>query len=719
MALRAFEDMEYHPDTEKLVKILQTKTQNTNPLFFRVMVGYYWGLAAAQMRSGITGFVGKKPIPINVYAFNLSPSGTGKGHSTGVMETEVLDKFFETFKEHTFPLMAEQNIQNLATRRATRNGSEPDDELVKLQKDFNNLGAPMMSFSEATSPAIKQMRQKLLMAGVGACNLQVDEIGVNLQATLEPLTTYLELYDKGLVKDKLTKSTSDNARIEGLDGATPANLLLFGSPQKLLDGGQTEQLLMELLEMGYARRCLFGYIRTAEKQAGLSADDLYDQLFNTSNDGFIQDLSLRLEALAESINVNKMIRLPKDVCLTLLEYKLHCEERSRKFNEHDAIRKSEMDHRYFKALKLAGAYAFVDGAPEITERTLEHAIKLVEDSGDACNQLLTPEKNYVKVAKHLAATDSELTLADLDADCPAFKGSRAIKDECITMATAWGYKNNVIIKKSFTEGIMFLRGETLEETNLDEMILAFSEEMTEGYNNQRAPFHKLDRVLTTDGFHWVNHHLKGGYRKEENAEAGFNTIVLDIDGTCQLSTAMMLLKDYKALYYTTKRSTEDCNRFRIILPTNYVLKLDAAEYKEFYNNVLKSLPFEGDESASHRCKKWLSNDTKAIYTDGKLFDVLDFIPKTSKNEAREATFKDQQSLDNLERWVINNTGDGNRNVQLHKYARVLVDSGLDFEPIVSRVKALNDKLPGKLSEDELTMTIFKTVNAELIKRASA
>ncbi|WP_171194809.1 DUF3987 domain-containing protein [Acinetobacter sp. A47] len=716
MALRAVSDMEFHPTSEKLVKVLQTKTQNTDPLFFRILVAYYWGMVAAQMRAGVTGFMGKSSIPINVYAMNLAPSGAGKGHSSGVIEGEVLNRFFTTFREHTFPILADQNLVTLATKLATRNGTDPDDELVKLQKEFNSLGALMMSFSEATSPAIKQMRQKLLMANAGACNLQVDEIGVNLQATLEPLTTYLELYDKGLVKDKLVKSTADNVRFEKIDGATPANLLLFGSPQKLLDGGKTEQLLMELLEMGYARRCLFGFTRQATKQDGLSPDQLYDQLFNTSNEDFLEDLSMKFEQLADMVNIGKNIRLPKPVCLVLLEYKLQCEKLSRTLSEAEAIRKSEMDHRYFKVLKLAGAYAFMDMSPEITMGHLENAIKLVEASGKACEELLRPERNYVKVAKHLAHSPNELTLADLDTECPAFAGSRAVKEEILLMAAAWGYKNNVIIKKIFTDGVQFLRGESLDETNLDEMILAFSTDMTEGYENVRVPFSKLPRVYTGPAFHWVNHHLKGGYRKEENAEEGFNTIVLDIDGTCQLKTAMMLLKDYKAIYYTTKRSTPETNRFRIILPTNYVLKLDAADYKEFYMNVLESLPFEGDASAAHRCKKWLSNPTDAIVTDGQLFDVLPFIPKTSKNEERERKFQDQTSLDNLERWVINNTGDGNRNVQLHKFARVLCDAGHDFNTITTRVSALNDKLPGKLSEAELSATIFKTVANELLKK---
>ncbi|MBE0975153.1 DUF3987 domain-containing protein, partial [Escherichia coli] len=362
--------------------------------------------------------------------------------------------------------------------------------------------------------------------------------------------------------------------------------------------------------------------------------------------------------------------------------------------EAEEIRKSELEHRYFKVLKLAGAYAFVDTSDEITTDHIEAAIKLVEDSGEAFAKLMTPMKPYMKLAKYLADVRAEVTLADLDEDVPYFKGTKTMKDELIQMATAWGYKNNIMIKKSFMDSIMFLSADSLQETNLDELVVSWtnSTNMTSNYRNEVAPFDKLSKLFTAKGFHWLNHHVSDGYRKEENAIKGFNLLVLDVDGTCNLSTAKMLLKDYKAIYYTTKSHTATDNRFRIILPTNYTLKLDAKDYKEFYNNVLKDIPFEVDEQASHRVKKWLSNPD-AIYetTEGILFDVLPYVPKSAKNDERERQLKDQSQLDNLERWVMNNTGDGNRNNMLLRYAMLLADSGFSFQDIKDKTIKLNDK----------------------------
>lgn len=724
-----YDDLRFHPESERLVDILCTKTGNQERMFFRILLTYYWGVVAAQMRASIVGFNPKGEIPINIYALNLSPSGTGKGYSTSTMEREVLNQFTETFLEHTFPQRAELNLQYLADKRASRHGTDPDDERAKLQKEFDSLGSLLFSFDSATTPAVKQMRQKLLLGNAGAVNLQIDEIGANLLGQSEVLTTFLELYDKGLVKEKLTKSTADSVRFERITGTTPTNMLLFGTPTKLLDGGQTEAHLMDMLEMGYARRCFFGLVRHTQKTK-LTPEELLELQFNEDNDAFLEVMAARFGILAEMQNLDKRILIPKDVCLEVLKYKAFCEERGEQYGDHEAIKKAEMDHRYFKVLKLAGAYAFIDQSPEITVDHVEYAIAIAEASGKAIEDLLSAESNHVRLAKFLAQCKEDITLADLEERLPYFKkGSRTQKDEMITLAIAWGYKHNIVIKKTYNEGILFLNADALEPTNLDKLILSWSSDMTRHYANDYAPFDKIENLLKLKGHHWLNHHLARGdvidpetnkycgYRKEDNVLPGFNLLVLDIDGTCPLSTAQLLLKDFTAIYQTTKSHTEETNRYRILLPMAYTLKLSAPEFKEFFNNVIESLPFEIDESCNHRSKKWLTNsNAEIIYNEGELFDPLPYIPMTSRNEERKRIIQDQQSLDNLERWVINNIGDGNRNTQLHKYAMILVDAGLSLEAIRNKVLDLNAKIASPLKEDELTATIFTTVSKALASR---
>ena len=711
------EEMKYHTTAEKLVDILCSKTQNTEPLFFRVLVAYYFSVAAAQMRCSIAT-PDRGEIPVNMYALNLATSGFGKGHSTNIIEEMVMNQFRDRFLEETFPLLAETNLPKLAVKRAQRKMADPDEELVRVQKEFDSLGSLLFSFDSGTSPAVKQMRHKLLMADAGSLDLEIDEIGLNLVGNTEVLTTFLELFDKGKIKTKLIKSTSDNSRIEEIRGATPTNMMLFGTPSKLFDGATTEQQLYAMLDTGYARRCLFGYLRGSGKNMNLTAEQIYEHNTTGNNNQFLEDLSDRLANLADIINVGRKLVMDKETSIALIEYKLACEKAASVFPEHEEMKKAELSHRYFKALKLAGAYAFIDDSPDLTKEHLYSAIKLVEESGKAFQLMLNRDRPYVKLAKYIATCKSDVTQADLVEDLPFYRGGAGQKSEMLNLAIAYGYKNNIIIKKSFSDGIEFLRGETLEETDLNKMVLAYSQDIVSDYQNEAAPFDKLHLLTQAQGMHWVSHHLNGGYRNEDNCLPGFNLVVIDVDGGVNLSTVRLLLKSHKYLLYTTKRHTDQENRFRIILPTSHVLQMDAKDFKEFMTNIYEWLPFQVDDSTGQRSRKWLSNNGHFEYNDGEVLDVLPFIPKTSKNEERKELMHSQQSMDNLERWVCNNIGDGNRNNMLLRFAMILVDAGFDFEGVRSRVVSLNSKIPDKLDEAEIMTTIMISTAKAIAKKAA-
>ena len=717
-SMTPIEEMDFHPTAEKLVNVLCNKTQNTDPLFFRVLVAYYFSVAAAQMRCTIAT-LDRGDIPVNMYALNLATSGFGKGHSTYIIEEQVMAQFRDRFLTETFPVLAEDNLPKLAVQRAQRKVVDPDEELVRVQKEFDGLGSLLFSFDSGTSPAVKQMRHKLLMANAGAMNLEIDEIGLNLSSSAEVLNTFLELYDKGRVKTKLVKSSAENTRFEEIRGATPTNLMMFGTPSKLFDGSQTEQLLYEMLDTGYARRCFFGYLRGSSKDMSLTAEQVYALNVSNNNDKFMEDLSDHLEKLADIINVNKRLRMDKATSIELIEYRLLCEKTAATYPEHEEMKKAEMSHRYFKVLKLAGAYAFIDDSPEVTLGHIHNAIKLAEECGKAFQLMLNRDRPYVKLAKYIANCRQDVTQADLVEDLPFYRGSSSQKNEMMNLAIAYGYKNNIIIKKAYSDSIEFFRGETLDPTNTDKMILSYSQDITTDYQNELAPFDKLHLLTQAQGMHWVAHHLNGGYRNSDNCLPGFNLVVVDVDGGVNINTVRLLLNGYKYLIYTTKRHTDDEHRFRIILPTNYVLKLDGRDYKEFMSNIFTWLPIQVDEAAAQRERKWLSHAGHYEYGDGELLDVLPFIPKTSKNEARKAKLESQQSMDNLERWIINNTGDGNRNNMLLRFAMILVDAGFEFDNVRSRVMALNDKMVDKLEEAEITATILVSVMKAIAKRATS
>lgn len=713
-----FDQMPLHQDSEDLVETMMSKSRNSDPMFFRNMVAYYWGVVAAMMRASVVTPEGDS-IPINVFAINLSPSGTGKGISSSMMEQKVLRRFFDAFQTETLPLLEETELPKLALKRASVSGGDPDQELEAVNREYKSQGAYVPVFDSGTSAAVKQARHKLLMVGAGALNFQMDEVGSNIGSNDELLNLFLDFYDLGLTKQKLVKNTSDNVRTQEINGSVPANLLLFGAPERLLDGGKNEESFDAFLETGYGRRCLFGYTpQHARIENQMTPEQLYAIKTSKKATTGHESTANRIENLANIINMNKKIVMSEDVALAWLEYQLVCEKRAGDLAEHESMRRTEMMHRHFKTLKIAGAFAFIDDSPEITQDHLFMSIRLVEESGKAFYAMLNREKPHVKLARYIASVGHEVTQADLVDALPFYKGTNSQKAEMMTLSISYGYKHNIIIKKSFEDGIEFLRGESLEETDTQKLILAHSADIAYGYQNEEAPFDQLHKLTQLPNHHWTTHHFTDAHRQDDSAIPGFNMVVLDIDGTVPLSVAKDLLKDYKALYYTTKSHTEASNRFRIVMPINYVLKLDRDEFKEFMKGVFEWLPFDVDDVTGQRARKWASHNGTYEYTDGQLLDVLPFIPKTSKNEQRRELLKDQSQMDNLERWVINNTGDGNRNNQLMRYAFLLVDAGYPEEVIRSRTIDLNDKLADKLSEAEITGTIMVSVAKRVVKRDS-
>ena len=386
---------DYHPISEQMVDVLCKKTLNQNRLFFRVQVSYFMAKMAASMRVTLDT-LDRGNLPVNVYVLNLAPSGSGKGHSTNIIEGEFLNQFKRTFLNDTFPFLAGQNLVDLAAQRASKNGTDPADELVKLEKEFASTGALAFSFDSGTVPALKQLRYKLLLANAGAASFECDELGKNLISNLDLLTAFLELYDQGLIKQKLTKNTAESQRGEELEGKTPTNMLLFGTPNSLLNGGKEEDEFYALLVAGYARRCLFGYSTKEDFQQEMTPEQIFDMLTDTTSSNTIAQLSQHFGMLADAIKYNQKINVSRDVSIKLIAYKVHCEQIADRLPEHEEIRKAELRHRYFKALKLAGVYAFVDETDEVTDAQLMSAIKLVEDSGEAFDRILSREKNYVK-----------------------------------------------------------------------------------------------------------------------------------------------------------------------------------------------------------------------------------------------------------------------------------------------------------------------------------
>ncbi|WP_421991750.1 primase C-terminal domain-containing protein [Roseococcus sp.] len=724
----------HHPAISDIVDVVCSKTRTKDRSFFNTAAAYFLGKMASSMRVRIKT-MDRGIVPVNIYGVALADSGFGKGTSMNIIENEFLHGFTERFMIDTLPAMADKNLWRIANERALRDNTDPQVERDAMEVVYKREGNYLFTFDEATPAAIDQLRNKLLLSECGAMNLQVDEIGLNLSAAAPALAVLLELYDRGYLKPKLVKNTKENTRTEDLRGQTPANCLLFGVPSKVFDGGDTEDQFYSLLETGYARRCFFGLGHVGKESSGLTAEEIFELAIAPNNDAAIAHWSAIFHDLADPAMFGWTSEVPRDVSIRLIEYQQACIKASIEIKDTNEIKAAEIAHRYDKALKLAGAFAFVDRSIEVEMDHLMQAILMVEESGKAFEKILTRERPYERLAKFIAGSGAELTQPDLMASLPFYKGRPQDKATMMSHAVAWGYKNNIIIKKAYgANNIEFFSGEMLKATNLDEILVSYSDHYAYNYAQERVPFTELHQMTQAPDMNWANHAFQHDHRSEDNVIPGFNMIVIDVDGGISLDVVHELLREIKFMTYTTKRhrvpvfdesGNEEVgvDRFRLMIPTNYELKLDRDEYKEMITDIIAWLPFEAsadvDVSSNQRSKKWLTNEKGSyhINEEGALFNILPFIPKTSQNEVFKKEMKEVASMDNLERWFAGRMVQGDRNNTLLKYALILVDSGLDLASVDQMVHGLNSKIPNPMDADRIAQTIMVTAAKRIQSRS--
>lgn len=726
-----YEKFQHNPTSERIVNAIAAPLGTTELSFFRVHAAYYFCQMASSMRAAYFD-PGAHTVsrPINMFAVNLAPSGFGKGYSTYVMEEQVTNQFRDEFLAKTWPIMTTHNLAKTADYRARKNVTDPEDTRMRVEKEFERMGSYEYVFTKPTEASIGQLRNKLLMAGIGAINLQVDEIGANLFKTKDALPSFLELFD-GKMKNNLTKNTADSVRAESMYGTTPTNMMLFGVPSALLDQGKNEEEFINMCEMGYARRCFFGYVSDEAYNTYMELLTPEEQLRiakEADTDNELADISDIFRDLADPLKANVKLPFPDNTALLLFHYKNDCKKRARAMPLPEYIQRYEMEHRHDKARKLAAAYAFIESASQVEVSHLKSAIALTEESGDAFKRIMYRDTPSIKLAKFLGDAPQEMTKMSLRAQLPYFKGgTKQSRDEMLVEAIDWGYTNNISIKRRFSGGVEFYSGAHLKSNNLTKLKISFGQEQAYNYTSQEIGWDKLVKLASVDDINWINHTLENGFdnaghRHNDNCIPGFNMVVIDVDNTSgdyiSIQKARSLMKSYRAFYYTTKRHAADHHRFRIILPINYTLELDADDFSGFMSNLYDWLPFATDEATGQRSRKWLTSKGHHIFNDGALLDALPFIPRTTKQAEYSERLVDLANMGGIERWFIMNTSvmAHNRNNNLLRYGMMLVDGGLDAVGARDRIMALNSQLDKPMTQDELDRSIMKTVTKQIKAR---
>ena len=730
-----YDNLQYDPLVERIAHVIADELGETEDFsFFRSHATFYFSIIANMMRTKIRQPNGREDI-LCYFAINLAPTAFGKGVSTRIMETEVVNRWRDKFFSKTWPAQVDYQLEKLAQKRAIRDNIDHTAALDAVKSEFVGNGKLLFTFEKPTESALKQNRTLLQMAQMGSMNLSTDEIGANLLKSKDAIDNFLTLYD-GQLQNNFVKHTRDQQRADEYFGLIPASMVLFGVPSALLDGDKVQEQFTAMLNHGYARRCFYSYVPEDRRdREQLSPLEQWDKMHLGNSSAFLDDVSRQLEILADSSKVNQKLEFSKDAFLMLAQFDNDSKLQGKALMEDNPFPSlelrllvNEIENRRQRVQRLAAVYAFISMASEITIDHVGSAIKFALDSSKAFERMIRTDEAHIQLAKYIAFVNREVTQPHLIEHIPSFKkASVRDREALLTQAVAWGYTNSILIKRKVVDAVEFIRGETLEPTDTQHCLISHSADIVDGYQTQTIAFDRLFTMTSTPGMNWINHELKDGhqgmgYRHNDNVVPGFNLVVIDVDNGIAVQTAQRLLEGYKALYYLTKRHTHAAHRFRIVMPTNYKLKLDTNDFEELMKNLFDWLPFPADDHTGQRSRKWLSGipgNNSYFYQDGQLLNVLPFIPKTTRHEE----FKKRQiklgDLDALQRWFALNTFDGIRNNYMLRYAHVLMDVGCGLEDVRQKLYQLNSQVADPIAESEIDNTIMKTVYRRLNQPVAA
>jgi len=692
----------------KITQLIKSKNPTADSFLVTLMALNKLSQIASNMRVKIQ-YVDGGIIPVNFYGLALAGSGFGKGKINNILEDNIINEFQDRFMNSLAPSVSMSKLETLAETKSLDEGIDITVAQAEIYKEWNKLPKHLYTFSDATIEGLKAKRLKLSMIELGSTNMEIDEIALNLERVSDVLSVLLEAFDAGKAKQKLIKvdSNSDVSKV-------PANLFMFGTPSRLLNGSKLERIFIDFLVNGYARRMFFGYIDDDSAPVTMSAEERLASLRDVTVTADLDNMSSYLASFASEHQVGKILFIHDDVAIKLLEYEDYCLSRSMDMKKYQEIQKAEMKHRYWKAIKLAGILSFISKEDGITMNDLNDAIAIAEESGKAFASIINRPPSHVRLLEFLIDQDKKVTHAELVEKLDFYNSAnKTMKEEMITLATAYAYSNNAVIKRLMVEGIEFISAKELEPSDGSKCILSVSTDIVEGYEPKIGEFNNLKLVLSAQ-VEYCSHHFKDGYRDDKHALPKFNLVILDIDDGTSLQMAMAMMSDYKYVIGTTKRhQTEGYgDRFRMILMLDRTIELDTEEHSKFMSNLYEWLPFKVDTAAKDIARKWSGNPKAMIFeNEGKAITSIDFIPDTSKEQAMRERIVDLSNLDSLERWFALNASTGDRNHKTLRYALMLLDGGLDIETIEDKVLAMNSRLAEPLPEREIYQTVMNKVLA--------
>jgi len=541
-------------------------------------------------------------VPCNAISIGLYGSGISKDSSLSKVKKafnpayEVLDKKRKEF--------ARKNAETEALE-----AGESSEEWLNYYKPPTPIRVGL-----GTVPGMVQHFADTEENLIGSPIIYNSEIGSELSQNgeiVDIIKTIAIAYDLGSVPLKTVKSVENRT---GNINNLPINLCVFGSQDAILFDTHIRNKFSLMFGVQLARRALFSFdnARVILREFKSEQDIIkYHELMRKNADtarGNIEGYLVEMAEYTDSVplSLTKGAQIAFDM---YLEYNKRISEET---SPQLPITKLARAHLQWKALKLSGNYAILDGEQEISEENYILAINTVEELApdlEAFEYELNKElyEQFVDYCKLHIGNDHKLTLSIHELKklgyLPATNNYQTKLDELLTLTSSYdaegvytrcgdGVCYEPIIKQDEC-GLSLLPFTKHEAESPADFKQRMAKSCDSGYEFYESTFADLSGVLSQYSA-YSPFLFKHGKRAKANLVGSTKWVVLDIDQSdITYEECHLLLSDYNHHIATTSDET-NVFKFRVLLELDSLVDVSADNWGFFIKSIANELGLNVD-----------------------------------------------------------------------------------------------------------------------------
>lgn len=716
------------PDHSFINSIVRAVPFNTVPTKMKIVFAIsHLSNYASQFRRNIALWDGTM-VPTNNISFVIADSGANKDSSNSKVKkcfSTGLDRIEQELKLF---------VKEDAIEKAIKAGEDTPEEFAVYCKYM--LPVPPTFMSITTGPGLVQHINDIGALPAGSGMVYTGEISdelANNVNTLDNIKILAEVYDLG--EKEVTYTKGIEFRSKEIKGQ-PVSALFVGSPGHILYDEATRKKFHIAFMSKLARRSWFCYTPERVPEPDFSSEDNPIQAMQEYEYQIEQEAKTAVAALKTKVdditayNLERCgtpIPVTEDVFKLFSMYKRYNREVVEHSNNQESVYALVRAHLQWKALKLAGAFAIMDKAAEVTAEHYVMAIRFSELFDYDISQF---EKDLSK-APHECLSDYLRT--QVTYDNRAFISIHDIKKYGFSSSVTYsklhemvalcaGYDNSgvyaiaennsgITYEPMVKTDVLTVSYKELDHSAINKAVANNDKDAlkkakidtamcsTSGFQAEEVTFADLAELLAHDTA-YSPFVFKDGVRGKNNIVGGTKWLVLDVDKTTVSNEDAHFLLDGINHHIALTSNPNNKYKYRVIVELDSPVDLGDIAWKHFYTKIADDLGMAVDVLPQSQIYYSYAGREVLSCTDGTPLVSRDYVMYAKDKEASKGQYKpkdlspsqkNQQLEEPLETfWYAFNSTEGQRSSMMYRAIRHAQDLGASLEYALALVDKITE-----------------------------